>query len=295
MRNTPSYSIARIFAGGKARRTTKGTKVHEGPVPSWTLCPSWLSLCSWFRIDAYVDGRFHAANRILLAVVLVLIVLVPRLLSRSAAPAEGSAAPDFTLPSQEGSSVSLKDYRGKWVVLYFYPKDQTPGCTREAHNFQVDQPKFSERNAVVLGVSLDSVDSHKKFCAKEGLNFKLLADTEHDVTASYGSLLNFGVVKVAKRHTFLIDPTGKIAKAYTSVDPLKHSSEVSSGTGCSAKVRQRKSLGFREHDRVAKRRHVIVGTEVPGKREQKLASPRRGRHMPPTRPPKVFHRKIRAM
>lgn len=162
---------------------------------------------------------------LMLAVVLVLVILVPRLLSRQAAPAAGAAAPDFTLPSQEGS-VSLKDYRGKWVVLYFYPKDQTPGCSREAHNFQVDQPKYAERNSVVLGVSLDSVDSHKKFCAKEGLNFKLLADTEHKVTQSYGSLMNFGVVKVAARHTFLIDPSGKVAKAYTSVDPLKHSTEV---------------------------------------------------------------------
>jgi peroxiredoxin Q/BCP len=161
-----------------------------------------------------------------LAVVLVLVLLVPRLLSRSAAPSEGSSAPDFTLPSQEGSAVSLKDYRGKWVVLYFYPKDQTPGCSREAHNFQVDQPKYAERNAVVLGVSLDSVDSHKKFCAKEGLNFKLLADTEHRVTDSYGSLTNLGLVKFAARHTFLIDPAGKVAKTYTSVDPLKHSSEV---------------------------------------------------------------------
>jgi peroxiredoxin Q/BCP len=163
---------------------------------------------------------------LLLAMVLVLIVLVPRLLSRSATPSEGSNAPDFTLPSQEGSSVSLKDYRGKWVVLYFYPKDQTPGCSREARNFQVDQPKYAERNAVVLGVSLDSVDSHKKFCAKEGLNFKLLADTDHKVTDSYGSLTNLGLVKFAARHTFLIDPGGKIAKAYTSVDPLKHSGEV---------------------------------------------------------------------
>jgi peroxiredoxin Q/BCP len=163
---------------------------------------------------------------LLLAVVLILILFVPRLLSRSATPAEGSTAPNFTLPSQEESSVSLKDYRGKWIVLYFYPKDQTPGCSREAHNFQMDQPKFSERNAVVLGVSLDSVDSHKKFCAKEGLNFKLLADTDHKVTDSYGSLLNIGVLKIAKRHTFLIDPSGKIAKAYTSVDPLKHSSEI---------------------------------------------------------------------
>lgn len=163
---------------------------------------------------------------LLLVVVLVLIVLVPRLLSRSAAPTEGSPAPEFTLPSQEGSAVTLQDYRGKWVVLYFYPKDQTPGCSREAHNFQVDQPKYAERNAVVLGVSLDSVDSHKKFCAKEGLNFKLLADTDHKVTESYGSLTNFGVVKFAARNTFLIDPSGKIAKAYTSVDPQKHSSEV---------------------------------------------------------------------
>lgn len=163
---------------------------------------------------------------LLAVVVLALIVLVPRLMSRSAAPSEGSNAPDFTLPSQEGSSVSLKDYRGKWVVLYFYPKDQTAGCSREAHDFQVDQPKYAERNAVVLGVSLDSVDSHKKFCAKEGLNFKLLSDSEHKVTDSYGSLTNFGVVKFAARHTFLIDPSGKVAKTYTSVNPFKHSVEV---------------------------------------------------------------------
>jgi len=163
---------------------------------------------------------------LLLAVVIILVVLVPRLLSRSATPSVGSNAPDFSLPSQEGSSVSLKDYRGKWIVLYFYPKDQTPGCSREAHNFEVDQPKYAAHNAVVLGVSVDSVDSHKKFCAKEGLNFKLLADTEHKVTDSYGSLTNLALVKFAARHTFLIDPTGKIAKAYTSVDPVKHSAEV---------------------------------------------------------------------
>jgi len=163
---------------------------------------------------------------LLVVVVIVAVLVVPRLLSHSAAPAEGSTAPDFTLTSQEGSSVSLKDYRGKWVVLYFYPKDQTPGCTREAHNFQVDQPKYAERNAVVLGVSVDSVDSHKKFCAKEGLNFKLLADTDHKVSDAYGSLTNLGLVKFAARHTFLIDPNGKVAKAYTSVDPLKHSAQV---------------------------------------------------------------------
>jgi thioredoxin-dependent peroxiredoxin len=163
---------------------------------------------------------------LLVVVVVVLVVFVPRLLSRSAAPSDGSNAPDFTLPSQQGTSVSLKDYRGEWVVLYFYPKDQTSGCSREAHNFQVDQPQYAERNAVVLGVSLDSVDSHKKFCAKEGLNFKLLADTDHRVTDAYGSLTNLGLVKFAERHTFLIDPNGKIAKSYTSVDPVRHSGDV---------------------------------------------------------------------
>jgi peroxiredoxin Q/BCP len=163
---------------------------------------------------------------VLLVVVVVAILLVPRTLSRAAPPSEGSLAPDFTLTSQEGTSVSLKDYRGKWVILYFYPRDQTPGCTREAHNFQVDQPKYAQRNSVVLGVSLDSVDSHKKFCSKESLNFKLLADTDHKVTDQYGSLKNLGVVKFAARHTFIIDPNGKIAKTYTSVDPARHSDEV---------------------------------------------------------------------
>jgi peroxiredoxin Q/BCP len=163
---------------------------------------------------------------LLVLVVIVAVLLVPRVLSRSVKPAEGASAPDFTLPSQEGTPVSLKDYRGKWVVLYFYPKDQTPGCSREAHNFQVDQPKYAQRDAVVLGVSLDSVESHKKFCTKEGLNFKLLADMDHKVTAAYGSVTNFGVVKFAARNTFLIDPAGKIAKTYTGVNPNSHSAEV---------------------------------------------------------------------
>ncbi|MGD0567651.1 MAG: peroxiredoxin [Candidatus Sulfotelmatobacter sp.] len=159
--------------------------------------------------------------------VVIIIFLVPRLLSGSrVVPGPGSIAPDFTLPSQENTSVSLRDYRGSWVVLYFYPKDQTPGCTREAHNFQVDQSKYAGRHAVVLGVSVDSVDSHKKFCAKEGLNFKLLADSDGKVTNAYGSLTNLLVAKFAARHTFLIDPAGKVAKAYTSVNPARHSEEV---------------------------------------------------------------------
>lgn len=165
---------------------------------------------------------------LLVLTVVLIIFVVPRVLSssKSFVPTPGSTAPDFTLPSQEGTSVSLKDYRGKWVVLYFYPKDQTAGCTREAHNFQVDHAKYDARDSVVLGVSVDSVGSHKKFCAKEGLNFKLLSDTGGRVSKEYGSLTNLGVAKFATRHTFLIDPNGKVARAYTNVDPGRHSEDV---------------------------------------------------------------------
>jgi peroxiredoxin Q/BCP len=111
-------------------------------------------------------------------------------------------------------------------VLYFYPKDMTTGCTIEAHNFQRDQEQYAKKDAVVLGVSVDSVDSHKQFCTKEGLNFKLLSDAEHKVSSAYGSVMNFGVTQVAARHTFIIDPQGKIERSYTTVDPNKHSEEV---------------------------------------------------------------------
>ena len=142
-------------------------------------------------------------------------------------PAVGTSAPEFTLPTQEGNPVSLKDFHGKWVVLYFYPKDMTTGCTIEAHNFQRDQDQYVKRNAVVLGVSVDSPDSHKQFCTKEGLTFKLLADQEKKVTSAYGSLKTYApTVEMAARNTFIIDPSGKIVKVYTGVDPNKHSEEV---------------------------------------------------------------------
>ena len=141
-------------------------------------------------------------------------------------PAVGQAAPTFTLPSQDGSQISLASYRGKWVVLYFYPKDMTTGCTIEAHNFQRDQAKFDALNAVILGVSVDTPDSHKEFCTKEGLTFRLLADPEHKVVDAYGSLGHFGPMTIANRNTFLIDPQGKIVKEWTKVDPTVHSDEV---------------------------------------------------------------------
>jgi peroxiredoxin Q/BCP len=144
----------------------------------------------------------------------------------SAVPAEGTTAPAFSLLSQEGKTVSLHDLHGKWVVLYFYPKDFTSGCTLEAHNFQRDLEKYQASNAVILGVSLDPVDSHKGFCAKEGLNFKLLADTEHVVASQYGSLMVHDGTNYAARNTFLIDPSGVIRKVYLKVAPAKHSDEV---------------------------------------------------------------------
>ena len=164
-------------------------------------------------------------NRVVVAI-LFLLLMVPGCSQAASVPQVGTMAPDFTLPSQDGSKISLRQFKGKWVVLYFYPKDMTSGCTIEAHNFERDQPQYEEKNAVVLGVSVDSVDSHKQFCAKEGLNFKLLSDSDHKVAQEYGSLTNLGVVKFAARHTFLIDPQGKIVKVYTDVSPNKHSEEV---------------------------------------------------------------------
>jgi thioredoxin-dependent peroxiredoxin len=147
------------------------------------------------------------------------------------APAAGTTAPDFTLNSQEGTPVNLHDFRGKWVVLYFYPKDFTSGCTMEAHNFQRDLAQYQDKNAVIVGVSVDTADSHKQFCAKEGLNFKLLSDADHKVSEQYGSIMNLPAKKLSARHTFIIGPDGVIKKVYLDVDPSKHSEEVLAALG----------------------------------------------------------------
>ncbi len=144
----------------------------------------------------------------------------------SSAPSVGAAAPDFTLNSQEGKSVSLHDFKGKWVVLYFYPKDFTTGCTIEAHNFQHDLAQYEQKNAVIVGVSVQDEDSHQKFCTKEGLSFKLLADTKQDVSTQYDSVMIHNDAKYSARHTFLIDPQGKVQKVWLEVKPDKHSEEV---------------------------------------------------------------------
>ena len=147
-----------------------------------------------------------------------------------ALPAVGSAAPDFTLNSQEGTAISLHSFRGKWVVLYFYPKDQTQGCTIEAHAFQRDQAQYEAKNAVVVGVSVDTVESHKEWCAKDGMNFKMLSDADKQVVALYGSTMTIPQMPqwgtVAARNTFVIDPSGKIVKEFIHVNPAGHSEAV---------------------------------------------------------------------
>ena len=141
-------------------------------------------------------------------------------------PQVGKPAPDFGLTTGDGSQVSLKDYRGKWVVLYFYPKDFTSGCTMEARNFQRDLAKYEDSGAVILGVSVDTVQSHKDFCTKEGLNFKLLADPDAKVSTEYGSAMDYKGQKVAARNTFIINPDGEVVKVYTGVKPVEHSDQV---------------------------------------------------------------------
>jgi thioredoxin-dependent peroxiredoxin len=161
---------------------------------------------------------------IVAALVVVVVVRARHIGSKS--PVSGMPAPDFTLNSQDGKPLSLRDLRGKWVVLYFYPKDFTSGCTVEARNFQRDLSQFELKNAVILGVSGQDENSHQKFCAKEGLHFKLLADTNYQVSSAYDSLVNLGVAKLSARHTFLIDPDGVVRKSYLSVNAGKHSAEV---------------------------------------------------------------------
>jgi peroxiredoxin Q/BCP len=150
----------------------------------------------------------------LILTAVVLLVLPLAAVRAAEVPQVGQTAPAFSLPSQEGGPVSLKD---------FYPKDMTQGCTIEAHNFQQDLPKYDQKHAVIVGVSVDSTDSHKEFCAKESLTFKLLSDTDKKVVDLYGSLNPRGM---ASRNTFLIDPAGKIVKVWTGVNPAKHSEEV---------------------------------------------------------------------
>jgi peroxiredoxin Q/BCP len=174
-------------------------------------------------------SRSTATKTILsLALTAALLMVVGSSVARAAdPPTVGATAPDFTLKSQEGKSVSLHDFKGQWVVLYFYPKDMTPGCTIEAHNFQADLAKYDKIKTAIVGVSVDPVDSHVEFCTKESLTFKLLSDEKHEVVTKYGSTQTMGKMgEVAARNTFLVDPKGVIRKVFLKVDPNPHSKEV---------------------------------------------------------------------
>src|ERR1700758_3484657 len=162
----------------------------------------------------------------ILAAAALLALISANLRGGDKSPAVGTPAPDFTLNSQEGKPISLHDFKGKWVVLYFYPKDMTTGCTIEAHNFQRDLAKYDAKNAVILGVSVQDAKSHQEFCAKESLTFKLLADTKKEVSEKYDSVMNLGVMKLSSRHTFLIDPNGVVRRVWTSVNVKTHSDDV---------------------------------------------------------------------
>lgn len=144
----------------------------------------------------------------------------------AALPAAGSPAPDFALPDASGQERRLAEWRGKWLVLYFYPKDDTPGCTTEARNFRDSARQFAQLNAVVVGVSLDDTASHRAFADRHSLPFPLLVDDGGEVARRYGALSNFGIIKFARRYTFLIDPDGRVAKVYQQVDAERHAAEV---------------------------------------------------------------------
>jgi len=147
-------------------------------------------------------------------------------LAQAAVPDVGQAAPDFVLPDQQGKLRRLQDWRGKWLVLYFYPKNDTPGCTEEACTFRDDWLQLQALGAEVVGISVDSSASHAAFAQKYKLPFPLLADEKGEVAARYGTLSDWVVFKYARRYTFVIDPQGRLAKAYRSVDTAKHSAEI---------------------------------------------------------------------
>ena len=163
---------------------------------------------------------------VVIGLLFILVVFIMRPVMAGESPKRGTLAPDFDLLDQNGKRQRLSDNRGKWVVLYFYPKDDTPGCTTEACNFRDDYFRIRALGAVVLGVSLDDVTSHKEFAEKYHLPFSLLADTKKKVAEAYNVLRGFGPVSFASRQTFIIDPDGAIAKHYEKVRPAQHASEI---------------------------------------------------------------------
>jgi len=162
-------------------------------------------------------------NRIAQLVTLLALFLS---VTANAANWQGALAPELMIKNQHNKVVSIKDYQGSWLVLYFYPKDETPGCTLEANNFRKDYQKYLELNTKIVGISVDDVESHQGFITNHKLPFDLLADVEGKVSKSYKVLLNLGLTKLAKRQTFIVDPDGTIVKHYNDVTPKSHSNQL---------------------------------------------------------------------
>jgi peroxiredoxin Q/BCP len=159
-------------------------------------------------------------------ILILIAMLFPAFASHAQQLLPGMVAPEFTLPDAGGQYQKLADWQGQWLVLYFYPKDNTPGCTTEAKSFRDAASTFGALKARVVGISLDDVNSHQAFADKHQLSFILLSDPDGNVARQYGALFNLGIMKFAKRHTFLIDPRGRIAKIYRDVDPATHAQEL---------------------------------------------------------------------
>lgn len=138
----------------------------------------------------------------------------------------GDIAPDFSLPDQNGETTTLQSFRGQWVVLYFYPKDNTPGCTQQACNLRDDTPQIKDLGAQVIGISVDDRDSHQRFSQQHNLPFPLLSDTQGNTSKAYGALFSIGPLRFSKRHTFIIDPKGHIAALFRKVKPASHSDKI---------------------------------------------------------------------
>jgi peroxiredoxin Q/BCP len=170
-------------------------------------------------------GSKHASFYVRLALIAVVSVLAATSV-RADPVTTGDVAPSFRLQDQNGKWHELEKYCGQWVVLYFYPKDDTPGCTTQACEFRDEIYAFRKNNINILGVSLDDVESHDEFAKKHSLPFTLLSDADKEVATTYGVLKNYGVVKYSARETFLIDPEGRIAKHYLKVEPKGHATDV---------------------------------------------------------------------
>jgi len=161
-----------------------------------------------------------------LAIILTLVFIFKKSAFGSEDKLLGKAAPEFKLKNSYGELVSLKEFKGEWLLVFFYPKDDTPGCTKEACSLRDNYTEIKKLNANVIGISIDSSDSHKEFKEKYNLPFMLLSDPDGETAKEYGALNNFFIFRLAKRQSFIIDPKGVVRRVYRNVSPSNHAQEI---------------------------------------------------------------------